>query len=245
MHLLAQFVDLFLHLDKHLEVILQQYGNWIYALLFLIVFCETGLVVTPLLPGDSLLFAAGAFAAKGNLNIGLIFVLLISAALLGDNVNYWVGRSLGPKVFSKENSRIFKRAYLDKTQAFYDKYGGKTVIMARFIPIVRTFAPFVAGIGRMRYLNFLAYSVAGALLWVTVCTLSGFFLGNIPVVKKNFELAVLAIIGVSVLPMALEFYKHRKESRLGQGSQQGPEPASETVNQTVKAVGVEEQSLKE
>lgn len=212
MHLLAQLVDLFLHLDKHLDEVIRNYGSWTYGLFFIIVFCETGLVLTPILPGDSLLFAAGAIAAKGNLNIGLIYVLLIVAAMLGDNVNYWIGRYVGPKVFQKENSRLLKKAHLDRTQAFFDKYGGKTLIFARFVPIVRTFAPFVAGIGKMKYRTFLAYSVSASLLWVTVCTMSGYLLGNIPVVKKNFELAVLAIIFISVLPMAIELYQHRRKA---------------------------------
>lgn len=221
MHFLAQFVDLFLHLDDHLKTVVQQHGAWTYALLFLIVFCETGVVILPILPGDSLLFAAGAIAALGDLNIAFIFVLLASAAFLGDNVNYWVGYNIGPRVFRLENHPIFKKAYLDKTQAFYDKYGGKTIIFARFVPIVRTFTPFVAGVGRMPYKTFLAYSIAATLLWVTVCTLSGYLLGNIPVVKDNFELAILAIIGVSVIPMAFEFIKHRKEKQ----ADASPKPA--------------------
>lgn len=222
MHLLAQLADLFLHLDKHLDMVIQQYGLWTYALFFVIVFCETGLVVTPFLPGDSLLFAAGAIAAKGNLNITFIFFLLLSAALLGDNVNYWLGFFIGPRVFRKEDSRFLKRAHLDKTQAFYHKYGGKTLIMARFVPIVRTFAPFVAGIGRMKYMTFLAYSVSANLLWVTACTMSGFLLGNIPVVKKNFELAILAIIMISVLPMLIEVYRHRQQAQSAGDSETAP-----------------------
>lgn len=212
MHFLAQIVDLFLHLDKHLDAVIQQYGSWTYGLFFLIVFCETGLVIMPILPGDSLLFAAGAIAAKGNLNIGLIFVLLLTAALLGDNVNYWIGRFAGPKVFQQDSGRLLNKKHLDKTQAFYDKYGGKTLIYARFIPIVRTFAPFVAGVGKMQYRRFLAFSVAASLLWVTLCTLSGYLLGNIPVVKKNFELAILAVIFISVIPMAVEYFRHRKQT---------------------------------
>jgi membrane-associated protein len=221
-------LDFFLHLDKHFGQFIADHGSLIYGLLFVIIFCETGLVVTPFLPGDSLLFAAGTFAAKGNLNIGLIFVLLVCAALLGDNVNYWLGRTLGPKLFSKEDSRIFKRAYLDKTQSFYAKYGGKTIILARFAPIVRTFAPCVAGVGQMRYLTFLSYSVVGAVLWVAVCTMAGYWLGAIPIVKKHFELAILAIIAVSLVPMAIEVYKHRKyrsASPSGTGSAQNASTA--------------------
>lgn len=211
--LLRQLVDLFVHLDDHLKTVIQNYGAWTYAILFLIIFCETGLVVTPFLPGDSLLFAAGAFAALGNLNIALVFVLLLVAAVLGDAVNYAIGHMIGPKVFAKDDSLFFKKAYLEKTQAFYDKYGGKTIILARFVPIVRTFAPFVAGVGRMQYRTFFVYNLAGAVLWVASCTLLGYLFGNIPIVKEKFELVILGIIGVSVLPMALEFLKHRSEAK--------------------------------
>jgi len=213
MEFLSQFVDLFLHLDEHMKVVIQNYGAWTYAILFLIIFCETGLVVTPFLPGDSLLFAAGTFAAIGDLNIAFIFLLLSIAAILGDAVNYWIGFLMGPKVFRREKSLFFKKAYLDKTQAFYEKYGGKTIILARFVPIVRTFAPFVAGIGRMKYRIFFAYNIVGALLWVGVCAFSGYIFGNIPIVQKNFEIAILGIIFVSVLPMAFEFWKHRSEQK--------------------------------
>ncbi|PKL78083.1 MAG: hypothetical protein CVV27_03940, partial [Candidatus Melainabacteria bacterium HGW-Melainabacteria-1] len=187
MDFLAQFVSFFLHLDEHLKSVIQNYGGWTYAILFLIIFCETGLVVTPFLPGDSLLFAAGTFAALGDLNFGFLCLLLSVAAVLGDAVNYSIGHVVGPKVFHKEDSFFFKKAYLDKTQAFYDKYGGKTIILARFVPIVRTFAPFVAGIGRMKYREFFAYNVIGALLWVGICAGGGYLFGNIPIVQKNFE----------------------------------------------------------
>lgn len=217
MEFLSQFVDLFLHLDEHMKMVIQNYGTWTYAVLFLIIFCETGLVVTPFLPGDSLLFAAGTFAAIGDLNIAFIFLLLSIAAILGDAVNYWIGFLMGPKVFRKEKSLFFKQAYLDKTQAFYEKYGGKTIILARFVPIVRTFAPFVGGVGRMKYRIFFMYNVIGALLWVFVCSISGYLFGNIPIVQKNFELAILGIIFVSVLPMAFEFWKHRSAQK-NQGS---------------------------
>lgn len=217
MELLSQFVDLFLHLDEHLKVVIQNYGALTYGILFLIIFCETGLVVTPFLPGDSLLFAAGTFAALGDLNMAFLFVLLSVAAILGDAVNYWVGYLMGPKVFRKEEGVFLKKSHLDKTQAFYDKYGSKTIILARFVPIVRTFAPFVAGVGKMQYRVFFTYNVVGALLWVAICALAGYFFGNIPVVKENFEIAILGIIFISVLPMAFEFLKHQKEKKALKG----------------------------
>lgn len=213
MEFLSQFIDLFLHLDEHMANVIQNYGALTYAILFLIIFCETGLVVTPFLPGDSLLFAAGTFAAIGNLNMAFLFLLLTGAAILGDAVNYWIGFILGPKVFRKEKSLFFKQAYLDKTNAFYEKYGGKTIILARFVPIVRTFAPFVAGIGKMPYRTFFFYNVVGAILWVGICSLAGYFFGQIPVIKENFELAVLGIIFVSVLPMGFEFLKHLQDKK--------------------------------
>jgi membrane-associated protein len=211
--LAKQFVSFFLHLDEHLNSIIQTYGTWTYIILFLIIFCETGLVVAPLLPGDSLLFAAGTFAASGSLNLGLVLTLLLIAAILGDAVNYWIGNLLGPKVFNNPDSRIFKQEYLEKTQGFYDKYGSKTIIIARFVPIVRTFAPFVAGIGKMKYSTFLTYNIIGAVLWVLSCTLLGYFFGNIPIVKDNFELAIFGIIGISVLPVMIEMWKHRSDKK--------------------------------
>jgi len=213
MELLSQFVDLFLHLDDHLKTVIQDYGTWTYVILFLIIFCETGLVVTPFLPGDSLLFAAGTFAAIGDLNMAFLFLLLSIAAILGDALNYWIGFFAGPQVFRKTDSRFFKKAYLDKTQGFYEKYGGKTIILARFVPIVRTFAPFVAGIGRMKYRTFFLYNVIGALLWVGLCAGAGYIFGNIPIVKDNFEIAILGVIFISVLPMMIEFIKHRSEQK--------------------------------
>ena len=200
-----------MHLDRHLAEIIQQYGTWTYAILFLIVFLETGLVVAPLLPGDSLLFAAGAFAALGALDVGLLFLLLAVAAILGDTLNYAIGHYLGPKVFHYEKSRFFNPDHLRKTHAFYEKYGGKTIIIARFVPIVRTFAPFVAGIGAMNYRRFLAYNVVGGLLWVAVCLFAGYFFGNLPFVKKNFSLVILAIIVISVLPAVFEYLRHRAQ----------------------------------
>lgn len=213
MEILSQFVDLFLHLDDHLKTVIQDYGTWTYVILFLIIFCETGLVFTPFLPGDSLLFAAGTFAAIGDLNMGFIFLLLSVAAILGDAVNYWIGFLAGPQMFRKADSRFFKKAYLDKTQGFYEKYGGKTIILARFVPIVRTFAPFVAGIGRMKYRTFFMYNVIGALLWVGICAGAGYIFGNIPIIKDNFEFAILGVILISLLPMAFEFIKHRSEKK--------------------------------
>lgn len=213
MDLLHQAVDIFLHLDKHLDDVCRNYGTWTYAILLAIIFCETGLVVTPFLPGDSLLFAAGAMSAKGSLDPWLLFLLLSVAAVVGDGVNYAIGKFLGPKVLKNPNSRIFKKEYLDKTHAFYEKYGGKTIIIARFVPIVRTFAPFVAGVGTMTYSRFFAYNVIGGVAWVAICLFAGYFFGNLEFVKKNFELVILAIIFISVLPMAIEFYKARSAKK--------------------------------
>src|ERR1051325_7765034 len=194
MGLIERLIDLLLHLDKHLNDVIGQYGHWTYLILFLIVFCETGLVVTPILPGDSLLFAAGAVADLGSLNVLWLFVLLAIAAVVGDTVNYWVGYWVGPKVFHRENVRFLKRKHLDQTHQFYEKYGGKTIIIARFIPIVRTFAPFVAGIGRMRYARFFSFNVVGALGWVGLMVIAGQMFGELEVVKKRFHLVIFAII---------------------------------------------------
>jgi len=211
MDLISKIVDFVLHLDIHLNALIQASGFWTHLILFVVIFCETGLVVTPFLPGDSLLFAAGTFAAAGSLKIGWLFLLLAAAAVLGDTVNYWIGKIIGPKVFQKENSRIFKKQYLDRTHRFYEKYGAETIILARFVPIVRTFAPFVAGIGKMTYARFLSYNVIGGVLWVALFTFGGYFFGNIPFVKKNFSLVIIAIILISLLPIAYEFLKHRKK----------------------------------
>jgi membrane-associated protein len=213
MDLIHWFVDFFLHLDQHLADVIQRYGTTTYALLFLIVFLETGLVVTPLLPGDSLLFAAGSFAGIGALRLWPLFFLLCVAAILGDTVNYAIGARLGPKVFSYSKSRFFNPEHLKKTHAFYEKYGGKTIIIARFVPIVRTFAPFVAGIGQMSYWHFLGYNVIGGVLWVSICMFSGYFFGNLPFVKKNFSVVVLAIVFISLLPAVIEYLKHRAEAK--------------------------------
>ena len=210
MELVTYFIDLFLHLDTHLATVIQTYGGWTYFLLFVIIFCETGLVVTPILPGDSLLFAAGAFAAMGSLNFAWLFGLLSIAAVLGDALNYAIGHFMGPKVFAQENSRVFKKEYLDRTHQFYEKYGGKTIIIARFVPIVRTFAPFVAGVGNMTYWRFASYNIVGRLLWITVCLGAGYLFGNIPVVQKNFTLVLLAIIFISILPGLIEYLRQRQ-----------------------------------
>jgi membrane-associated protein len=203
MEMIYGCVDFFLHLDKSLGVILERYDTWTYLILFLVVFCETGLVVMPLLPGDSLLFTAGAFAATGTLNLWGLFWLFSVAGILGDTVNYWIGNRLGPQVFNEER-RFLKKEYLDRAQHFYEKYGGKTIVLARFVPIVRTFAPFVAGVGRMDYNRFLLYNVLGGFLWTTLCLFAGFWFGNLPIVQNNFSLVLMAIIGISILPIVLE-----------------------------------------
>jgi membrane-associated protein len=209
---IKDFIDLFLHLDTHLQTVIQSYGTWTYVILFLIIFCETGLVVTPILPGDSLLFAAGAFAATGSLDLAWLLILLTVAAVLGDAVNYAIGHFMGPKVFSQPDSRFLKREYLDRTHQFYEKYGGKTIIIARFVPIVRTFAPFVAGVGSMTYAKFASYNVIGGVLWVGVCVLAGYAFGNIPVVQEHFTLVILGIIFVSILPGIIEFLRQRQQT---------------------------------
>ena len=206
MELLKDFIDLFLHLDTHLSELIAAYGSWTYAILFLIIFCETGLVVTPFLPGDSLLFAAGTFAGMGDLHPGLLFLLLFSASVLGDSTNYWVGRYIGPRAFGG-NIRFLKREYLDKTHSFYDRHGRKTVILARFLPIIRTFAPFVAGVGAMPYGRFVSMSLAGSAAWVGLFVGAGYFFGNLQVVRENFSLVVMGIIGISLLPIAIEWAK--------------------------------------
>jgi membrane-associated protein len=212
MEFLNWLVDFFLHLDRHLAEVIRQYGGYTYALLFLVIFLETGLVVAPLLPGDSLLFAAGSFAGLGALNPWLLFALLSVAAILGDTVNYAIGAYLGPKVFHFPKSRFFNPEHLRKTHEFYEKYGGKTIIIARFVPIIRTFAPFVAGIGAMSYARFLLYNVAGGILWVGVCVFAGYFFGNLPIVKKNFSLVILGIIVVSIMPAVVEYLRHRMQA---------------------------------
>jgi membrane-associated protein len=209
MDFVQSVMDLFLHLDDHLSQIIARYGVWTHLILFLIVFAETGLVVTPFLPGDSLLFAAGTFAALGSLDVWLVVALLIGAAILGDTVNYWVGAWIGPRAFSG-NVRFLRKDYLDRTHAFYEKHGGKTIILARFVPIIRTFAPFVAGVGAMSYPKFITYNVVGAVLWVGLFVPAGYFFGNIPAVRDNFTVVILAIIAISVVPIALEAIRARR-----------------------------------
>ena len=213
MEVLTQFVDLFLHLDEHLRSFTAEHGAWTYLILFLIIFCETGLVVTPFLPGDSLLFAAGAFAATGSLSVFWLIVLLIAAAILGDTANYWIGHSLGKRLLAAQRFRVIKPEHLAYTHEFYEKYGGKTIIIARFVPIVRTFAPFVAGLGKMSYGRFMSYNVIGGVAWVLICVVAGYLFGNLPFVKENFSLVVLAIIVLSVLPAVWELWKARSLSR--------------------------------
>lgn len=213
--MINEIISFILHIDQHLISLSTQYGVWLYAILFLIVFCETGLVVTPFLPGDSLLFASGAVAAASNgaLNVHIMVAILLAAAILGDAVNFTIGKYFGEKLFANPNSRIFKQEYLQKTHDFYEKYGGKTIIIARFVPIVRTFAPFVAGMGNMNYAQFIRYNIIGALAWVLSLTYLGYAFGNLPIVKDNFGKVVLAIIVLSVLPMIFEFVKHKMAQR--------------------------------
>ncbi|MBI5808575.1 MAG: DedA family protein [Ignavibacteriales bacterium] len=204
--------DLFIHLDKHIAEIIQQYGTLTYIILFLVIFAETGLVFTPFLPGDSLLFAAGAFAAKGSFDVNLLFLILAVAAILGDTINYWIGHFFGMKVFNL-NIKFLKKEYVDRTHQFYEKYGGKTIIIARFVPIVRTFAPFVAGIGAMTYSKFFQFNIIGGILWTAIIIYSGYFFGNLEFVKNNFSFIVLAIIIISVLPGISEYIRHKRNNK--------------------------------
>jgi membrane-associated protein len=210
MELLTAFLDIVLHLDAHLLVLVQQYGMWIYAILFAIIFSETGLVVAPFLPGDSLLFVIGALCGMGSLELQVAMPLLILAAFMGDNTNYWVGRLLGLRLLNHPNQRWIKHEHLEKTHAFYEKHGGKTVIFARFLPIIRTFAPFVAGIGTMNYRLYLMFSILGGVAWIGSLMLAGYFFGNIPVVKDNLTLMIIVIVFVSFIPAILEYIKHRR-----------------------------------
>ena len=210
MELIMQLVDIFLHLDRYLGTFLHDYGLWVYLLLFVIIFAETGFVVTPFLPGDSLLFVAGTLAAAGGgLNVEWLIPLLIAASFGGDNTNYWIGHHLGPRVFRHNNSRLLNHEYLDRTRAFYDRHGGKTILLARFLPILRTFAPFVAGVGRMPYSRFLGFSLSGSVLWIGLFVLAGYFFGHLPVVRKNLTLVMLGIIIISILPGAIAWLRHR------------------------------------
>ncbi len=215
MTLAKTLVDLFLHLDTHLSAIITQYGAWTYGLMFVVIFIETGLVVTPFLPGDSLLFAAGTFAAIGSLDVWLLFLLLAAAAVLGDTVNYWIGHYIGMRAY---NIRWIKREYLERTQHFFDKYGRKTIFLARFVPIVRTFAPFVAGIGQMSYPAFISYNIFGGITWVALFTFAGYFFGNIPFIRQHFSLVVMAIVLISIVPMVVEAIKAQREGKRAEAS---------------------------
>lgn len=229
MDVIAALVNIFLHLDDYLSVVIARYGTWTYLFLFVVVFMETGFVVTPFLPGDSLLFAAGTFAALGALDIRLLFFLLFGAAVFGDTANYWIGHAIGPRVFTM-NSRWFKREYLERTHRFYERHGGKTIFLARFIPIIRTFAPFVAGVGEMTYGRFIAYNVVGGLVWTAGFTFLGYYFGNIPVVRDNFSLVVVAIILISVVPIVYELVSSRQR-RDREGDLAGPASSTEPTGE--------------
>ena len=224
MEFLKQAIDFVLHLDKHLSPIIAEYGAWTYLLLFLIVFCETGLVVTPFLPGDSLLFAAGAFAATGSLSVVWLSIILIVAAILGDTVNYWIGHSLGKRLLAAKRFRVIKPEHLAYTHEFYEKYGGKTIIIARFVPIVRTLAPFVAGLGTMTYSRFMSYNVVGGVGWVVICSVAGYLFGNLPFVRDNFSIVILAIIALSLVPAIWEIWRARTLRRRRAAEATLPEP---------------------
>ena len=213
MEFLSGFLDLVLHLDTHLQALTAQYGAWIYAILFAVIFCETGLVVTPFLPGDSLLFVAGTLSATGNPYVHDLFLALAAASFLGDNTNYWIGHYLGPRLFRHENSRLLNPAHLQRTQRFYDRYGAKTVFMARFVPIVRTFAPFVAGMGKMRYSRFLFYSFSGSIAWTGSLIYAGYYFGNVPAIRENLSLVIIAIVVISILPGVIEYLRHRSSRK--------------------------------
>src|ERR1043166_2833915 len=222
---MSHLIDVFLHLDLYLDTIIQQYGMWMYFILFVVVFLETGVVVTPFLPGDSLLFAAGALCARGDSAVGCVFCLLCRGAVLGDTVNYSIGHLVGPRAFHGQN-RLFKREHLERTHQFYERHGGKTIVLARFVPIIRTFAPFVAGIGRMSYGRFVTYNVLGGLLWTALFVCGGYYFGNQPLVKRNFTLVILAIIVLSVLPLVVEFVQnYRRKARAAR-----TQPPSEKVD---------------
>jgi len=218
MEMIIKFFDMLLHLDKYIDLLIRDYGMWTYLIFFIIVFCETGLVVTPFLPGDSLLFVAGTFAALGSLNLMWLLVILSAAAILGDTINYWIGNYIGPKVFQMQNSRVFRKEYLDRTHQFYEKYGPITIVIGRFIPIIRTFAPFLAGVGSMTYGKFLVYNVVGGILWIASFTLGGYFFGNLPFVKKNFTLVIVAIIVISVMPTVIEYLRQRRQAKAARTS---------------------------
>lgn len=211
MEFLAFLVDLVLNLDRHLQWLITNYGEWVYVILFLIIYCETGLVVTPFLPGDSLLFVAGALAAGGGMDIHTLFLVLAVASFSGDNTNYWIGRYAGPRLFRRQGSLLFNPAHLERTRHFYEKHGGKTVMIARFVPIIRTFAPFVAGMGRMEYPRFLFYSFAGAIVWIGSLTYAGYFFGNLPIVRENLGFVIIGIVVLSIMPGVIEYLRSRRK----------------------------------
>lgn len=213
MNTIANLFNVFLHIDKHLGSVTSDYGVWVYLILFLVIFCETGLVVTPFLPGDSLLFAAGAIAALGSLHIGWLFLLLVAAAILGDTMNYSIGSFLSQRVLEQKKIPFIKKDHLDKTQSYFDKYGGKTIVLARFVPIVRTLAPFIAGVGNMSYKEFIGFNIIGGFVWITLFTFGGYFFGNLSIVKHNFSIIVLAIIAISVVPVFWEIYKKKRQQK--------------------------------
>ena len=212
MDMLLNFIDIFIHLDQHLSLLIQSFGGWAYLIVFLVIFCETGLVVTPILPGDSLLFGLGAIAAMGALKVEWLFVMLSIAAIAGDTVNYMIGHYVGPRVFARESGRFFKKEYLERTHRFYEKYGGKTIIIARFVPIIRTFAPFVAGIGSMTYSRFIVYNIVGGISWIALFIFGGYYFGNLSIVKGNFTLVIFAIIFISILPGVIEYVRQRRQT---------------------------------
>jgi membrane-associated protein len=212
MDMLLNFIDIFIHLDQHLSLLIQSFGGWAYLIVFLVIFCETGLVVTPILPGDSLLFGLGAIAAMGALKVEWLFVMLSIAAIAGDTVNYMIGHYVGPKVFARESGRFFKKEYLERTHRFYEKYGGKTIVIARFVPIIRTFAPFVAGIGSMTYSRFIVYNIVGGISWIALFIFGGYYFGNLSIVKRNFTLVIFAIILISILPGVIEYVRQRRQT---------------------------------
>jgi len=212
MDMLLNFIDIFIHLDQHLSLLIQSFGGWAYLIVFLVIFCETGLVVTPILPGDSLLFGLGAIAAMGALKVEWLFVMLSIAAIAGDTANYMIGHYVGPRVFARESGRFFKKEYLERTHRFYEKYGGKTIIIARFVPIIRTFAPFVAGIGSMSYSRFIVYNIVGGISWIALFIFGGYYFGNLSIVKRKFTLVIFAIILISILPGVIEYVRQRRQT---------------------------------
>lgn len=213
MNIIKEIIDIIIHLDVHLNQLITQYGTFTYLILFLVIFAETGLVVAPFLPGDSLIFAAGTFAAKGSFSVHFLFLILTFAAILGDTLNYWIGNFFGSRIMEAKNIRLINKTHIEKTHKFFEKYGGKTIIIARFVPIVRTFAPFVAGAGSMTYKKFISYNIIGGVLWVGLFCYGGFYFGNIPIVKNNFSLVILGIILTSLLPPIIEIIKHKKEKK--------------------------------